>query len=198
MIELHYPEGATPIDADELNALIPSISLQRELNEFERENIRRAIVWAQKSRKLRLELLSPEGIRRLHKEMFRDVWRWAGKFRTSEKNVGKVFSYQVPEEVRKLCDDTTFQIKQGVEDWHRLAVTFHHRLVWIHPFPNGNGRLARLSADLLLSYNGKSPLSWGYSELASDQEVRAAYLRSLRLADSGEIDPLLKFATKKP
>lgn len=196
MIKLTYPYGATPIDGDELHALVPDIHLQQELNQFERENIRTAMRWAQKSRKLRHELLSVNGIKLLHQRMFNSVWTWAGKFRTTQKNIGNVDVHQVTEEVYKLCKDIQFQIEHGIEDWEVMAVTFHYRLVFIHPFPNGNGRHARLAANLLLQYNGKRPLPWGVSDLIDDHQIRKDYIQALKEADKGNLDPLLKFATK--
>lgn len=197
MILLKYPDGATPIDGDELQALIPNINLQHELNQFERDNIREAMRWAEKSRKLRHELLSVNGIKLLHQSMFGNVWRWAGKFRTTQKNIGNVEAHQVAEEVHKLCQDLGFQIEQGIENWELLAVTFHYRLVSIHPFPNGNGRHARLAANLLLQYNKKQHLPWGVSDLMNEAEIRKEYLQALKEADLGNLNPLLKFAMKE-
>ena len=196
-MKLEYPAGATPIDGDELAALIPDIHRQSELNQFERENIRSAIRWAAKSRKLRKELYSIDGIKLLHRRMFGDVWKWAGIFRTTDKNIGNVQPFRIPEEVQKLCDDVRYQLEQGVDNWALLAVTFHHRLVSIHPFPNGNGRHARLAADLLLQFNGKAPLDWGYSELMDNDQIRSSYIRSLKAADGGNLAPLAAFAIGK-
>ena len=80
-----------------------------------------------------------------------------------------------------------------------LAIRFHHQLVLVHPFPNGNGRHSRLIADLLLQKMGRVPFSWGsgsYSSLVSRTDLRTAYLTALRAADQGNIAPLLAFARK--
>src|SRR4051812_2983231 len=83
-----YPIGATPLDPNELQGLIPEISTQAELNELEKENIRQALRWAKRSRLIRNDLLSPSTLFRLHKEMLQDVWTWAGQPRLTEKNIG--------------------------------------------------------------------------------------------------------------
>jgi len=125
--------------------------------------------------------------------MFGDVWKWAGNFRLTEKNIGKVAAYQVQEEIHKLCANTKFQIKHDVENWELTAIIFHHRLVSIHPFPNGNGRHARLCTDLLLRYNDQKPLPWGKSDLLDEKD----YINALCAADKGDLQPLLEFATKR-
>lgn len=196
MIVLQYPMGSTPIDGDELHALIPNISLQSELNQFERENIRQAIRWAETSRALKKQLFTLDNIRRLHRAMFGEVWKWAGTFRTTEKNIG-VQPHTIAEELQKFCGDMNIQIKNGIKDWQFFAVSVHHRLVWIHPFPNGNGRLARLFADRLLQNNMLPPLPWGYSDLSSQDEIRTEYIAALREADKGDISRLVLFATKE-
>ena len=195
MIKLEYPRGATPIDGDELGGLIPSISLQSELNEFERENIRSALRWSKTSRKMRKDLLTVEGLKLLHEKMFGGVWEWAGTFRKTEKNIGIAQPWQIQVELLKLCEDVRYKVDSGlIEDWVYSAVEFHHRLVSIHPFPNGNGRHARLAADLFLEFNDQRPLLWGRSELVENSTVRSEYIRVLKLADAGDLKPLVAFA----
>lgn len=194
--KLITPGYATEINPEEAHALIPNISTQSELNQYERENIRKAMRWATTSKLLKKDLLSLKGIRTLHKKMFCDVWEWAGEFRTTEKNIGNVLAYQVSEEVLKLCDDFKFRLKHEIKDWELFAVEFHYRLVTIHPFSNGNGRCARLAADLLLQFNGRRPLLWGASDFIGDEETRQSYVASLKTADRGNIQPLYKFATR--
>ena len=195
MIELYYPTGATPINAEEAHDLIHYVATQDQLNQLERDNIRNGMRWAEKSRRLKKNILSVDGIKLLHKRMFGDVWRWAGAFRTTDKNIGIPW-FQIGEEVHKLCEDFTYQIAQGTKDWDRLVVSFHHRLVLIHPFPNGNGRHSRLCADLLLHFSNKKRLSWRSSSLLNDDEIRKDYILALKAADSGDIEPLILFATR--
>lgn len=187
-----YPAGATPIDPDEAAGLIPShITLQRELNEWEETNIQGAVRWA-RARK-RKNLLSIDFVRRLHREMFGHTWKWAGQFRTTIKNLG-VPPHQIQEGVRNLCDDARDWTTNRTYPEAELAVRFHHRLVSVHPFPNGNGRHARLMADLIMIRAGKPPLTWGRAQLSAPGEAREKYLESLRAADRQNIRPLLEFA----
>ena len=192
-MKLSYPEGATPLDKNELEGLIPNISLQKELNEFEKQSIKEACTWALRSRKLKKELLSVSGLSLLHKRMFDGVWKWAGTFRPTEKNIGRP-PHLIQSELYALCENVSYQIKHNVYDFDERAVRFHHGLVSIHPFSNGNGRHARLSADLLLAYNGESTLFWGRSDLIREDEVRANYINALKKADKGNFKPLIEFA----
>lgn len=167
-MRMEYPDGATPLDPDLLQALIPDLSTQQELNEWEAQNIAAALRWALRSRSLRRDLLSLSGLTLLHQRMFDQTWRWAGKFRLSDTNIGVVW-HQAPTQVQALCDDVRYQMQfvsdssssGGAYSWKERAVRFHHRLVLVHPFPNGNGRHARLATDLLLFYHGQPLFSWG-------------------------------------
>ena len=67
-------------------------------------------------------------------------------------------------------------------------------MVWIHPFPNGNGRHTRMMADLLAQQLGARPFSWGGRDLAEASAVRSKYLAALRRADKHDLAPLLAFA----
>lgn len=193
-MKLTYPEGATPLDSNTINGLIPNLTLQSELNEFEQSNIQSAIKWASRSRKLKKELVSIEGIKLLHKNMFNQTWKWAGKFRTTNTNIGIPY-YQISQEVKKLCDDLEFWEDNQTYAYDEIAVRFHHRLVFIHPFPNGNGRLCRLAADLFLEYRKLPHLKWGDpTDLIVSSEIRKEYLVALREADNHNYDRLLKFA----
>jgi Fic-DOC domain mobile mystery protein B len=185
--------GNTPIDPDEAKGLIPDLLTQAELNEYEQQNIARALVWAQTSRFLKRRLVSRDGLQRLHLRMFDRTWRWAGQFRRSDKAIGVPWT-DVPVEVQKVCDDILFQLAERSLPLADIAVRFHHRLVSVHPFPNGNGRHARMAADLLRVQHGGQPFPWGASGLAAKGNVRAAYINALKDADAGDFAPLLKFA----
>jgi Fic-DOC domain mobile mystery protein B len=124
--------------------------------------------------------------------MFDRTWKWAGRYRTSEKNIG-VAPERITEEVRKLVEDTKAQLSGKVASLDEIAAKFHHRLVSIHPFANGNGRHARLITDLLLAANGAAPFTWGRSDLVHAGEARDAYLAALRAADARDFAPLLAF-----
>jgi len=193
-MQLVYPPGATPLDPNEIDGLIPNIALQSELNAREEENIIQARRWALASRNRRLQsgILSADNLRLLHRKMFENVWRWAGQYRRSEKNIG-VSWYQIPSALLTLCEDVMTQLELRVYPLDECAARFHHRLVQIHPFPNGNGRHARLATDILLLSLGGEEFSWGRSNLINDSSPRADYISALRGADRGDIGQLLIF-----
>jgi Fic-DOC domain mobile mystery protein B len=186
------PADATPLMPEERHGLIPShIAYRRELNYAEQENIARAQDWALGRR--RHNLLSEKFIKRLHKRMFGDVWRWAGNFRTTERNLGIAY-FEIPMAIRQLLDDVTAWIQYNSYTADEIAVRFHHRLVLIHPFPNGNGRHSRLMADLLVMQLGQEQFSWGRLRLQKENDVRRRYIDALHAADNHDIGPLLAFA----
>jgi len=196
-MNLSTADGATPLDPDTLAGLIPDLATQEELNAFEQQNIALAVRWALRSRTLRQELLSAHGLRLLHQRMFDQTWQWAGRFRTVGTNIGVDWP-QIPVQVASLCADITYQIAEGVGEPDEQALRLHHRLAFIHPFPNGNGRHARLAADLLARQLGHPLFGWGASlgatSLVEETPVRQTYLSALRAADRGDIEPLLRFA----
>jgi Fic-DOC domain mobile mystery protein B len=193
-MEFEYPEGATPIDSDEAQGLrLTHITTQGELNRWEFQNIRDAEAWLAKRKFTADKLVTVDFARQLHKRMFGNVWIWAGDYRTSNKNIG-VPREQIAVDLHTLCEDTRTWITSGSYQTDELAAQFHHRLVKIHPFTNGNGRHARLMADLLLErILGAEPFSWGSSDLVGNAEVRARYIAALRAADKYDINPLLEF-----
>lgn len=196
-MRFEYEEGATPIDPEEASGLIPSLSLQTELNEFELLNILEAARWARSSRRMRRELLSILGLKLLHERMFDRTWRWAGQFRLTQKSIG-VEAFRIAPELHGLTEDCKVWLQTGNYAPDEIAARFHHRLVWIHPFPNGNGRHARLAADLLARFNGWEPFPWGAGDLAEAGEARRAYIEALRAADGGDVGPLKTFMRSGP
>ena len=192
-MNIEYPEGATPLDEDYRQDLIPDLQLQVELNEFEQQNIIEAILWAQNNKGFSRRLLTSQGLCELHRRMFQLTWRWAGCYRRRNTNLGVAWP-QIAENLILVCQDVDFWIQNRVYDWGELAVRFHHRLVVVHPFPNGNGRHARLAADLLLGYNGKGALPWGGAHLGTKGKARSDYISALQEADKGSFGPLVSFA----
>ena len=196
-MENSQASGATPLDADEAEGLIPPhISTRGELDELEEANIQEALQWANR-RALGgtrpVDVLTEPFLYALHKEMFGSVWSWAGKVRLTDKSIG-VDKFLVRTEIRNLIDDARYWREHDVYDSDELAVRFHHRLVSIHPFPNGNGRHARMMADLIVQQAGRPAFSWGGGSLTATSELRSAYVRALRSADEGNPMPLLEFA----
>jgi len=193
MIDFKYPKGATPIDPDEAGGLrLNHITTQSELNRWEQENIVEALAWIEKTKPT--DILNEQFIKQLHKRMFGNVWKWAGQFRRSGKNIG-VLWHQIPENIKNMCDDVLEWIQSQYESPEEMAVRFHHRLVWIHPFPNGNGRHSRLMANIFLEnvLHG-SPFTWGNQDLSNPHESRSRYINALQEADNGNLVPLLEFA----
>jgi len=185
------PDDATPLTPEEMRDLIPAnIAYRRELNEAEQENITRAQDWALNRRR---DPLSEKFVKELHRRMLGDVWRWAGRFRTSERNLGIAF-HEIPVALRQLLDDTKAWIEHKTYPPDEIAVRFHHRLVLIHSFANGNGRHARLMADLLVMRLGGERFSWGSANLQDAGAVRQRYIAALQAADDHDIGPLLAFA----
>ncbi|MBR6154094.1 MAG: mobile mystery protein B [Treponema sp.] len=138
------------------------------------------------------DICSDVFLRKLHKKMFGDVWIWAGEYRSTEKNIG-IAPYQIPSKIMQLFDDVKFWIENKTYSNHEIAVRLHHKLVQIHPFPNGNGRLSRLMADLVLNELEGTKLYWGDANLATVSEIRLKYIESLRKADAGDYNDLLNF-----
>lgn len=183
-------EGNTPLEHEELEGLIPSyITVRSELNRAEQANIleAQAAAYAQTTGTLSVEYLNE-----LHRRMFHRVWKWAGKFRQSEKNIG-IQAYQIPTSLRELVDDTNYWIENHTYATDELGARFHHRLVYIHAYPNGNGRHARLATDLLLHWMGEDAFSWGRQSLTEQGNARSRYVQALRSADGHDYALLLDF-----
>jgi len=183
-------DASTPLTEEEREDLIPSyIALRPELNEAEQANILEAEEWAFARKR---DVLDERFLTGLHKRMFGRVWRWAGKFRKTERNIG-IDAYRITVELRQLLDDCRYWIEHGTYESDEIAARFHHWLVLIHPFPNGNGRHARIATDLLLVSMGRPRFTWGRVNLVDPGETRQRYVDALRAADHHDIGPLLEF-----
>lgn len=190
------PPDATPLDPDEAAALLPAhIQTREELNEWEGGNILAAEEWA--FARIRGDVLSIGFLKRLHSRMFDETWEWAGQFRRSEKNVGIPWE-QVPEALRNLFDNVAYWLEHHTFSLQEIAARLHHRLTEIHPFPNGNGRVARLLTDLFLVSRGRPRFGWGQGDLSLEGDVRTRYIAALRAADEGDMEPLLQFLSQIP
>lgn len=194
-LTIEYIDGQTPLNEEERDGLrIPSITTREELDEFEQLNIEKAIQWTF-GKKLKTEqLFSEKYIKELHKRMYGEVWKWAGTFRTSEKNIG-IKSYLIAIELKQLLDDAIFWKENNTYNSEELAIRFKHRLVSIHCFANGNGRHSRLMADLIMEKLYDSNFfSWGSANLVKATETRINYIKAVRKADNNDIEPLISFA----
>jgi Fic-DOC domain mobile mystery protein B len=187
-------EGNKPLTPDEQAVLIPNLATKEELNQWERENILVAYSWALNPRTLAREnALSEPYLRALHQRMFDETWKWAGLYRTSEKNIG-VPHHQIREQLAILIGDTSYWIESATFPPDEISIRFHHRLVFIHPFANGNGRHARLMADVLAKLQGRPEFTWGVADIVVQGDIRKGYIDALKAADKNDIAPLLAFA----
>jgi Fic-DOC domain mobile mystery protein B len=184
-------DANTPLDADEREALLPSyITLRRELNEAEQVNIAAAMAWLRRRKR---DVLDETFLRELHKRMFGKTWRWAGHYRVTGRNIG-VEAYRIRAEVVYAIDDAKFWVTNTTFPADEIAVRLSHRLVFIHPFPNGNGRFSRLVGDLMAMQLGRPPFSWGSQNLVDATAMRRAYIQALRAADAHDFSLLIAFA----
>ncbi len=184
-------EANTPLTPEEREQLIPSyITLRHELNEAEQVNIGDALRWAYARKR---DVLKNDFLNELHRRMFGDVWRWAGQYRTTARNIG-IDAYRIPVEVRQAIDDARYWVEHKTYPLDEIAVRFSHRLVAIHPFPNGNGRFSRLVGDLLARQLGRPAFTWGRANLVDAGATRARYVEALRAADNHDFKLLLLFA----
>jgi Fic-DOC domain mobile mystery protein B len=194
------PLGSTSLTPDDLAGLLPTwLATQRDLNEAEQANIERAVRWAFTGRRPVKDvgdLLTVTFSAELHKRMFGEVWRWAGQHRKVQTNIG-VDAHVIGPSMKQTFDDARFWTEHGTYPVEEIAVRLHHRLVAIHPYPNGNGRQTRMLADVYLDVLGENRLSWGGGgDLIHQTDQRDEYLAALRSADAHDIAPLLKFATR--
>jgi Fic-DOC domain mobile mystery protein B len=188
-------DGNTPLDEDAIAGLIPDVRTRAGLNAWEATNIGHAIAWAYG--RAHVDILSVETLRALHRRMFDATWRWAGEFRRSENPVSPYHWAQVPVMMHELVEDSLGQYaasERSAASLDEITMRFHHRLVRIHPWTNGNGRHARLAADLLLREWNRPAFTWGSATGAAVSEVvRRRYVAALRAADVGELDALRRF-----
>jgi Fic-DOC domain mobile mystery protein B len=187
--------GTDPITEEERSRLLPSLSTRAQLDEVERLSILAARVWAMRPSMLaRADLFSEGFVRELHRKMFGRIWRGAGKYRTTARDPGWE-AHRIPEGVRMFLDDAEGWLRFSTYPLHEAAVRLHHRMVSMHPWSNGNGRHARLMADIVVAAHGEKPLTWGSRPESADRgSARERYLEAIRSADSGDMGPLLGFA----
>ncbi len=191
--ELVEPDGATPLDPDEKEGLrFAHITRRGELDQLEQANIVEGLQWLKK--KKNPDILSEGFVRDLHKRLFGQVWKWAGTFRKTEKNIG-VDPIQIAIQLRQLLDDTRYWIEHETYPPIELAARFHHKLVLIHPFSNGNGRHARIMADAILTkLMEAAAIDWaGGYKLEAMNERRDQYIAALRAADKHDFSKLFEF-----
>ncbi len=180
--------GATPIS--DTGGLLKKVETREELDVVEFANIAKATAkYLSRKPTKRMAPFTPDWMLKLHREMLSEVWQWAGKIRTSEKNIG-VHVYQIMPELTNLAKDIVLWEGDLVAD----AASLHHRSVFIHPFEDGNGRWARLLANIWLKQNNGPIIVWPEPKLRQKpgQPLRKRYLIAVKRADKGDLDPLIK------
>jgi Fic-DOC domain mobile mystery protein B len=186
--------GKTSLSGEEQADLIPNLATREELNEWERQNIVEAFGWAFDARNVgRQDPLTESYVRELHRRMFDQTWKWAGRYRKTEKNIGIPF-YQISESLAALLGNARYWLENETFWPDEIAIRFHHRLVFIHPFANGNGRHARLMADVLAQRQRRLVFTWGGANIARAGDFRRNYIEALQAADKNDIGLLLEFA----
>lgn len=187
---LPQDDGNTPLgDAEREGLKLSYVTTRGDLNAAEQQNILKAQNWAARRKN---DVLNRDYLNDLHKRMFGDVWTWAGTCRTTGKNIG-VDAYRIQTDLQELLDNVNYWIEHETYPPDEIAARFHHQLVYIHPYPNGNGRHARLATDILLKKMGAKPFTWGRANLNDAGEARRTYLDALRAADGHDIGMLLAF-----
>lgn len=190
-MEFKCVEGATPLNQDETyNLLAKHLTTQKELDEWEQWNILQAEQWAFQYK--RQDILTIRFAKALHKKMFDQTWKWAGQFRTTQTNIG-VPSTNITGHLLYLLDDVIYQLEHQTYPIREIAARLHHRLVYVHPYPNGNGRFARLFVDVLLINYKQRRFTWGKDNLAQIGETRKQYLEALKAADMSDYKKLFAF-----
>jgi len=189
---IRQQSGTTPLSAEELEGLLHKhVTTHGELNELEQANIDQGLQWLKKQNNP--PVLTELFLKNLHKQLFGAVWRWAGDFRLTEKSIG-IDPYQIPVELRLLLDNTDYQMKHDTYPPLEVAVRFHHRLLQIHPFPNGNGRHSRIVTNALLDTIDEPHIDWaGGKSIDQMPAHRLQYIKALRLADRNDFQALLAF-----
>jgi Fic-DOC domain mobile mystery protein B len=197
ILDHKYSDGNTPIRTEEAEQLVPRISTIGELNEYEAVNILRAREWAFESRTMKTtDPLEEPYIRELHHRMFDNVWKWAGTYRQTERNIG-CDPKEIVQRIPQLIANARYWLENKTFSTDEALLRFHHQLTRIHPFANGNGRHARMIADVVAVKYGQPEFTWGVgANLVAEGDVRAQYLAALRALDANENDvkSLLEFA----
>ena len=191
-MDFEIEPGNTPLDPTEAEGLIPTIWTKKELNQAEGANILVARRWALLDQDIQTNIQSSANLRLLHQKMFDKTWRWPGKYRVTQKSIG-IEAFRISTELKILTDDIKAWVEFATYSPDEIATRFHHRLVQIHAFPNGNGRHARLATDILCNQLGIEAFSWGAKSLINAEEVRKRYIAALQLADGHDYSEIMTF-----
>ena len=189
-------DGSTPLDHDQVIGIrFSHLTTMGELDELEDINIQNGLEWL--NRQKTDDYLSIDFICKLHEKLFSDVWKWAGKFRTAEVNISKYRPYDVGPQLKNFFEDAKVWITTGQMSWDEISAEMHHRLVTIHPFPNGNGRTTRIYTEYVQKRNNQEVTSWNAALAHHPKERRESYIKALRVADKGDFTLLIEFMKEK-
>ena len=188
-MEINLPRGAAPFNTNGL--LHRHLTTQEELNALEFANINQAmgkyLLGSLTEKKAPFTL---EWLFQVHREMFEEVWDWAGKPRNTEFKIG-VLPAQIPSFLKQLLDDLKYWEGQTTMEPIEIASHLHHRLVQIHPFENGNSRWARLLTNIYLKKQGLPLVQWPEGSLGQEGDIRDCYIDALKAADRGDSGALI-------
>ena len=189
-------DGSTPLDHDQVIGIrFSHLTTMGELDELEDVNIQNGLEWL--NRQKTDDYLSIDFICKLHEKLFSDVWKWAGKFRTAEVNISKYRPYDVGPQLKNFFEDAKLWMTSGQMSWDEISAEMHHRLVTIHPFPNGNGRTTRIYTEYVQKRNNQEVTSWNATLAHHPKERRESYIKALRVADKGDFTLLIEFMKEK-
>lgn len=192
------PQGATPLSPDDLLGLkLPHVQTRAQLNEIEAANILQGQNWVSSLKVLTLDdIFSRDFVIALHKNLFGDIWQWAGTFRLRELNIG-VEPKNIPIDLHNFLEDAKCWLEFKHFSDLELSARIQHKLVQIHPFVNGNGRHARIFTDIVRVFLlNKKPLRWAKAKLEDMTTERAAYIAGLRKADGGDFSEMVDYLKK--
>lgn len=189
-------DGSTPLDHDQIKGIrFSHLTTMGELDELEDINIQKGLEWLNHQKTD--DYLSMEFLCKLHEKLFGDVWKWAGKFRTVEVNISKYRPYDIGPQLKNFFEDVKLWIDHGKMSWDEISAEMHHRLVSIHPFPNGNGRTTRIFTEYVQKRNKQPVTNWKASLNHKPDERRKNYIKALQSADKEDFSLLIEFMKEK-
>ena len=189
-------DGSTPLDHDQIKGIrFSHLTTMGELDEIEDTNIQKGLEWLH--HKDHENFLSMQFLCKLHEKLFGEVWKWGGKFRTVEVNISKYRAHDVGPQLKNFFEDIRLWIDGKKMNWDEISAEMHHRLVTIHPFPNGNGRTTRIFTEYAQKRFGQKVTSWKSSMSSTPKDRRDLYIKALRCADKGDFSLLIEFMKEK-
>jgi Fic family protein len=132
--------------------------------------------------------MTHQSIIKVHKLLMRDIEEQLGYKKLPNFILGSPLETSPPE---KVYEDMTALLKwydKNSSTMHplQLAALFHGKFLKIHPFADGNGRVARMLSNAIIVNNG-------YPPVIVRKTTRAKYLGTLRAYDRGHPEKLVRF-----